>query len=648
MVPRMRRIVGALLCGWLMVMAAGAVAQAVPAPKATAAAPDVASLRARLAKLTGPSASVLTSIAHLLDVAERIAKGYPAQAVEWRGRAARLLDAAERGEDLYPSLRGQIVSRGYRSPISTRVQGYTVYVPPDYDPAKSYPLMIVLHGGSSNGNLFLGVVLGNNMDWKTYDAHLWDRYEPKWSPPFIVAAPDGYGQVLWRWMGERDVLDVIDDISRNYNVDPDRVVLSGLSNGGVGAYSIGSRHSWRFSTVQAMAGAPSWIMYSGPGSVAPLEAKLMRPLSAMDLAENWYNTDFRYYHGDVDPGPMKPAFIREIDAMLAKTKIPHTGKWFEAGHDLLYIVHRHGKVYGELLDVRRKPKPREVHLVSGDYRAARQHWLELTRFESYPNLAKLLASTDGARIDISTQNTLAFALHTADIPLERDPVQVWVDGTKVFEGPRPKGRWDFVKDGGWKVGTPRDSGLVKKSGLSGPQTDTYFGRMVHVYGTQRPENAPALKQLAEKGARGYPLWLWSVDQEVLADTAVTPELAQSATLVLYGSPGDNRVLDRIAGKLPIRVEGDAVVVGAQRVKAKGAGTRFVYPNPEAPERYVLVFTGPTLDGVKRGMNLPDFVPDWVVYDASSTSARPRLVPGPKKPLRGFFDAHWQLGDLTKP
>jgi poly(3-hydroxybutyrate) depolymerase len=622
------------------------------APAATKAPSEVASLRGRLDELSPGkvTASVLTSIGHLLDVADKIAPKFPAQASEWRARAARHLEAAERGEDLYPTQRGQIVSRGYRSPISQRIQGYTVYVPPDYDPAKKWPLMIVLHGGSSNGNLFLGVVLGNNMDWKTYDAHLWDRYDPKWSPPFIVAAPDGYGQVLWRWMGEQDVLDVIDDIARNYSVDADRVVLSGLSNGGVGAYAIGSRHAWRFSVVQAMAGAPSWIQYAGAGSVTAQEAKLMRPWSALDLAENWYDTDFRYYHGDVDPGPMKPAFVKELDARVDAQKIPHAGKWFQAGHDLLYIVHRHGKVYGELIDVRRKAKPREVHLVSGDYRAARQHWLELTRFDKYPDLAKLLATTDGARIDVSTQNAVAFSLHLADMPLERDPVTLHVDGSKVFEGPRAKlaGRLDVVKRTAWELGTVKDTGLAKKSGLSGPQTDAYYGRMVHVYGTQRPENVAALKVLAEKGSHGYPLWLWSVEQEVLPDTAVSAELARSAHLVLYGAPGDNAVLDRIAGKLPIRVEADAVLVGTQRVQGKGVGTRFIYPNPEAPERYVLVFTAPTLDGVKRGMNLPDFVPDWVVYDAASASARPRLVPGPKKPLRGFFGASWQLGEPGAP
>jgi len=608
---------------------------------------DLPSLRARLeAARSKVPESVHTSIVHLLDVAERIAGKFPTQAVEWRTRAQKHVEAAERGEDLYPAQRGQIVSRGYRSPISQRVQGYTVYVPPDYTPDQKWPLMIVLHGGSSNGNLFLGVVLGNNMDWKTYDAHLWDRYEPRWSPPFIVAAPDGYGQVLWRWMGEQDVLDVVDDIARNYSVDSERVVLSGLSNGGVGAYAIGSRHASRFSVVQAMAGAPSWLQYAGEGSVAAVEAKLMRPWSAMDLAENWHNTDFRYYHGTVDPGPMRPPYVRALDARLEKAAIPHTGKWFEAGHDLLYIVHRHGKVYGELKDVRRKSKPSEVHLVSGDYRAARQHWLELTRFVQYPDLARVVATLKDDRLAIATENAAALAVHLAEAPSAGARLTVEVDGTRVYEGPRDAlgSRLDLVKRARWERGVPDAAGaLEKRPGLSGPLTDPYYGRMVHVYGTKRPENAAQLKQLAEKSARGLPLWLWTVDQEVVPDSAVTPELARSAHLVLYGTPGDNAVLDRVAPKLPIRVDGAAVTLGATRVEAKGVGTRFVYPNPEAPERYVVVWTAPTLDAVRRGMNLPDFVPDYVVYDGASTSARARLVPGKAKPpARGFFGARWEL------
>jgi hypothetical protein len=587
---------------------------------------------------------VFPSIEHLLDVSERIRKGFPAQAVEWEQRARAYLDAVEKGEDPYPRERGRIVSRGYRSPISLRVQGYTVYVPPDYTPDQSWPLMIVLHGGSSNGNLFLGVVLGNNMNWKEYDKYLWDRYEPRWSPPWIVAAPDGYGQVLWRWMGEQDVLDVIDDISRHYNVDSNRVVLSGLSNGGVGAYAIGSRHASRFSAVQAIAGAPSWLQYSGEAGVQEVEAKLMRPWSAMELLDNWRNTDFRYYHGNVDPGPMRPAYVHALDERVEKLGIPHRGKWYEAGHDLLYLVHRHGKVYDELTSLRRQQQPAEVHLVTGDYRAARQHWLEVTRIERYPDLARVVGKVNGAKLELTTQNVRAFAVDLRELPATGAEIEITVDGVGVHRGKRAElgQRVHLARETTWRLGFPREQGMVKRPGMSGPLTDAYYGRMVHVYGTQRPEHAKALKELAHKGARGWPLWLWTVEQEVVADSEVTAELARDAHLVLYGTPGDNLLLDRLMPKLPIRVEGAAVVAGEKRFESKGVGARFIYPNPESPERYVTVFAAPTLDGVRRGHNLPDFVPDYVVYDAVSAAQRPRLTPAKPPLLRGFFDGGWQL------
>ena len=128
----------------------------------------------------------------------------------------------------------------------------------------------------------------------------------------------------------------------------------------------------------------------------------------------------------------------------------------------------------------------------------------------------------------------------------------------------------------------------------------------------------------------------------MADSALTAEMIAQAHLVLYGTPGDNSVLDRVMAKLPIRIEGGAVVAGDKRFEGDGVGTRFIYPNPESPERYVTVISGPTVDGVRRGHNLPDFVPDYVIYDAKSTGERPRLVPTKPPLARGFFDASWRL------
>jgi hypothetical protein len=193
---------------------------AAASPRSASAQAEIGALRAEVAALraerpAGVSEGAVTSLDYSLDVAGRIERQFEAQSLQWRARVERYLALAQAGRDPYPEQRGRITNRGYESPISTIRQGYAIYLPPDYDPSRRYPLLVMLHGGSSNGNLFLGVVLGNNMDWLTYDQHLWDEYTPRWSPDWIVVAPDGFGQVLWRWMGEADILAVVDDVQRH-------------------------------------------------------------------------------------------------------------------------------------------------------------------------------------------------------------------------------------------------------------------------------------------------------------------------------------------------------------------------------------------------------------------------------------------------
>ncbi|MGD8858602.1 MAG: extensin family protein [Myxococcales bacterium] len=628
------------------VCAAAALARAEPPPSVAELRGELQ--RVRTARRNDLPAGAFDTIAYTLDVAERIERRFAPQSEAWRARAARYLKDAEAGRDPIVTRDGEILMRGYRSPISELLQGYAIYIPPDYDPKKRYPLMVMLHGGSANGNLFLGVVLGNNMNWKEYSIHLWDDFEPRWSPEWIVVAPDGFGQVMWRWMGEQDVLDVIDDVLRHYTIDEDRIVLGGLSNGGVGAYNIGMRHAWRFAAVEAIAGAPSWLQYSG-GHMPEDQRLAMAAQSGMELIENAINTDFRYYHGHLDTGPMKPRYVHELSERLKELDVPHRETWYDAGHDLLYRVHRHGRNYAKLAKLKRKQHPAEVRVVTGDYRAARQHWVSVTRITRYPELARVRAVAEDDTITVETDNVSAFSLELRDAPVSSERVRIVIDGVEAYAGARaPLGHvLHLVRRGErFEPGYPTEpeGALSKRPGSSGPITDAYFGSMVHVYGTGVPEHEERLRKSAERGAHGWPLWLWRVQQKVVADRDVTPEMMRESHLVLYGTPGSNGVLERIADRLPIRVEEDAVVAGNDRFDGKGVGVKMIHPNPLAPERYVLVQAAPTLDGVDRGHRLPDFLPDYVIYDARSTTSRPRLSfrAGREPPAHGYFDHHWRL------
>ncbi|MEZ4287906.1 MAG: hypothetical protein R3A47_07125 [Polyangiales bacterium] len=84
-----------------------------------------------------------------------------------------------------PAGRGEIQVRHYTSTVSERPQPYAIYLPTDYSASNRYPLYIALHGGSSNGNLFLGVVMGNNLNLKSYRQHLHDHFVPRWQSDWI-------------------------------------------------------------------------------------------------------------------------------------------------------------------------------------------------------------------------------------------------------------------------------------------------------------------------------------------------------------------------------------------------------------------------------------------------------------------------------
>lgn len=621
-------------------------AESVPT-KDSAPAPSLSDRINRLSQ-TQPELpeGLLHSMRYNLEVSDRVDGRFTAQAKALRERVETWLERAEEGHDPLVEADGEIFMRGYDSPLVDPLQGYAVYLPENYNPNKRYPMMLALHGGSANGNLFLGVVLGNNMNWKEYNLHLWDTYTPRWKPDWIVVAPDGFGHVMWRFMGEQDVLDVMADVQKHYSVDPDRIVLCGLSNGGVGAYNIGMRHASRFSAVLAIAGAPSWVQYANARET-PLEQRLLYPVSGMQLAENAQNTHLHYYHGHEDGGPMKPRYVEAFTKHISQLDVPYEETWYDAGHDLLYLVHRHGRIYDSLAPLRRQHQPSKVRLQTGDYRAARQHWLEATAIDNYPQVATVRGEVEAGEVRIEASGVSGLSLYPREMPLRgTESATIRINGKSVYQGPVAAlgHRFHVRRAGeGFEPGFVDQAGR-KRPGVSGPMTDAYFGPMLHVYGTQNPEHTEALKTIAERGARGWPLWLWNFRQPVVADTDVTETQLRSHHLVLYGTPGDNALLERIADQLPITIAADHVRLGKRKLTGKHVGAKFIYPSPLAPDRYVLVQAAPTVEGVARGNKLPDFLPDYVIHDAGSTGRRPRLLYGTSNaPLaQGFFSDTWEL------
>jgi membrane-associated protease RseP (regulator of RpoE activity) len=118
---------------------------------------------------------------------------------------------------------------------------FAVTVPDTYDPARRYQVRIQLHGGVGGrrtsapvGNGTVGALTGAEQIYVV--PYAWAE-APWWSPD----------QVL-------NLTAIVDRLKRLYNVDENRVVLSGVSDGGTGALYIAMRETTAFASVLPLNG----------------------------------------------------------------------------------------------------------------------------------------------------------------------------------------------------------------------------------------------------------------------------------------------------------------------------------------------------------------------------------------------------------
>jgi phospholipase/carboxylesterase len=110
--------------------------------------------------------------------------------------------------------------------------GYSLYVPEFYTPDRAWPLVMALHGGSGNGRNFL-----------------WTWLRDARSRGAIVVAPTATGPT-WALMGEDtdtpNLNRILDIVRTRWNVDPARLLLTGMSDGGTFCYVNGLEDASRF------------------------------------------------------------------------------------------------------------------------------------------------------------------------------------------------------------------------------------------------------------------------------------------------------------------------------------------------------------------------------------------------------------------
>ncbi len=125
---------------------------------------------------------------------------------------------------------------------------YTLFVPDSYDPLRPTPLVVGLHGGGPAGKDGTAVRGSGTSAMNFYQAGAGKH-------GYLVVCPTAL-TTPWRSQ-ENDafLLAVVEEITLLFNVDRNRVYLTGHSMGGYGAWHYGSKYAHLWAAIAPMAGA---------------------------------------------------------------------------------------------------------------------------------------------------------------------------------------------------------------------------------------------------------------------------------------------------------------------------------------------------------------------------------------------------------
>ncbi|MDE3018061.1 MAG: hypothetical protein KGI53_03495 [Nitrospirota bacterium] len=216
---------------------------------------------------------------------------------------------------LQPSLPVMVRERTFR---------YGLYVPPTYSPAKDYALVLCLHGAGFTGDAYL------------------ERWQTRLGENYILACPTYMQGTWWTRQGEELVLATLRAVQARYRIDPDRIFLTGMSNGGIGTYLVGTHHASLFAGLAPMASGldtmllpflenlkntPVYIIHGRQDQVMPVE--LSRTI-AQELTRLGYTFHYQE-HDRVHPMAGGHFFPRD--------ELPALVRWFDGQHRVALPTH---------------------------------------------------------------------------------------------------------------------------------------------------------------------------------------------------------------------------------------------------------------------------------------------------------------------
>jgi predicted esterase len=454
----------------------------------------------------------------------------------------------------------------------------------------------------------------------------------------VAIRPTGRGPgSVYQNYGEVDTFEAISDATDKFQIDPNRMSITGASMGGAATWYLVAHHPDFFSAGAPFCGYCDHRLWEKPGGLTfhmqDWEEPSWMARSAAFLPENFEHTPMWIVHGEWDRSvgggvPVEHSrrmfgLLKEHGCDVRYTESPRTGH--SCRTDEIFQ-----KVVPWLLEQRRNEAVNDLTFATFELRHNRSHWAVINQLEEYGGKRARLSidrKPSGA-ISITTENVRTFSLDQVEAD---SPEGIRIDGQQLDGiGPFLPGVFQRNANGNWSVIEEKKISHEKHRECSGPIGDLFHANTLLVAGTSGSEEEDHfLSLVARKAASSYAsfnggvhrggiLGENNVDLKVITDTELPEADRRANNLLLLGTQATNSILAHFGDRLPLEFQEAALTVNGRVYEGDKVALMAIFPHPENPDRYVAVHGGITPDAITWGSHLNlNLLPDFIVYDGGN-------------------------------
>ena len=490
--------------------------------------------------------------------------------------------------------------------------------------------------------------------------------------------------------GEVDTLEALEHAMSQYPIDPKRVAIRGFSMGGAAAWHLAVHYPDRWFAATPGAGfseTPDFLKVFQSEALKPywFEEKLWTMHDCPVWVRNLRSVPTIAYSGQIDKQKQAADIMAKASWELPEEErfelthiiAPKTAHSIspEAKKEIDRWLRSLDPASG-LLSKHQESREDNVVFTTTTLRYNRAFWVTLDALENHHEPASITARFDYPKapdklntISIGIDGGITrFTLARDASQLGHGSINIYINDKKRLIAEKPIGpaRYPFVvlpssdgslrvtfkiQDGVWNIASPIEpdsTELIKKHGLQGPIDDALMAPFLFVRPTAQGLHPNIDQWVQSEFDRAVAQWHRQMrgDVRIRSSDELKDSDFQNYNLILWGDPKSNPTIAKVLeatgpAKFPLKWNEASIELGSLKLASDKHVPLMIYPNPLAPERYVVLnssFTYREYDYLNNARQVPK-LPDWAMID--TTTAPNGRWPG-KIVQADFFDEAWKL------